>query len=330
MKDPSKLMDVNGLSYLYNKLKERIDSLTDSSKTEIDIFKTNMKAEVNAAIADAKRTAAAAQASADQIRDYMYSAEADFVRSADFNAAISRITSFEMTIVDELPETGRKGYIYLVLANDGSGDDIYNEYLWIEGKSKFEKIGTTRIDLSPYAKIEDVKNYFTMKDYAEANYLNKTDAATTYVTQASYEEKITEIEKTVTESKETIINNYVGTDKYDADIAALKKADEDEITRADIKYLPKEDAVNTYLSKSEAEGNFLSKNDASTNYLGIDANAVSATKLATARSIRITGAVTGSAIFDGSGDITITATATKGTETPTELVDGYVYYQYEE
>ena len=285
MGNPSKLMDVNGLSYLYNKLKERIDSLTSSSKTEIDIFKTNMQADVAAAIADAKRTAAAAQASADQIRDYMYSAEADFVRSADFNAAISRITSFEMTIVDELPDTGKKGYIYLILADDGSGDDIYNEYLWIEDKNSFEKIGTTRIDLTPYAKTEYVNKYFTMKDYAEANYLNKTDAATTYVAKTSYDSKIAEIEKSVSDSNQTVINNYVDNTKYNADIDALKKADADEVTRADTKYLPKTDAANTYLYKSE--------------------NAVSASKLATARNIAISGAVTGNANFDGSGNINI-------------------------
>ena len=285
MSNPSKLMDVNGLSYLYNKLKERIDSLTSSSKTEIDIFKTNMQADVAAAIADAKRTAAAAQASADQIRDYMYSAEADFVRSADFNAAISRITSFEMTIVDELPDTGKQGYIYLILADDGSGDDIYNEYLWIEDKNSFEKIGTTRIDLTPYAKTEYVNKYFTMKDYAEANYLNKTDAATTYVAKTSYDSKIAEIEKSVSDSNQTVINNYVDNTKYNADIDALKKADADEVTRADTKYLPKTDAANTYLYKSE--------------------NAVSASKLATARNIAISGAVTGNANFDGSGNINI-------------------------
>ena len=292
MSNPSKLMDVNGLSYLYNKLKERIDSLTSSSKTEIDIFKTNMQADVAAAIADAKRTAAAAQASADQIRDYMYSAEADFVRSADFNAAISRITSFEMTIVDELPDTGKKGYIYLILADDGSGDDIYNEYLWIEDKNSFEKIGTTRIDLTPYAKTEYVNKYFTMKDYAEANYLNKTDAATTYVAKTSYDSKIAEIEKSVSDSNQTVINNYVDNTKYNADIDALKKADADEVTRADTKYLPKTDAANTYLYKSE--------------------NAASASKLATARNIAISGAVTGNANFDGSGNISIDTSVNHG------------------
>ena len=43
-------------------------------------------------------------------------------------------------------------------------------------------------------------------------------------------------------------------------------------------------------------------------YLGISANAVSATKLQTARNIALGGDVTGSANFDGTGNITITAT----------------------
>ena len=58
-------------------------------------------------------------------------------------------------------------------------------------------------------------------------------------------------------------------------------------------------------------------------------NASSASKLATARNIALTGAVAGNANFDGSGNIVITTTATKGTTAPTQLADGFLYYQYE-
>ena len=55
----------------------------------------------------------------------------------------------------------------------------------------------------------------------------------------------------------------------------------------------------------------------------------SAAKLATARNIALMGAVAGNANFDGSGNIVITTTATKGTTAPTQLADGFLYYQYE-
>lgn len=55
-------------------------------------------------------------------------------------------------IVEELPAEGEDGVIYLV--PDGKG--TYDEYLWIE--TKFEKIGSTDIDLTDYAKKEWVEN----------------------------------------------------------------------------------------------------------------------------------------------------------------------------
>lgn len=66
--------------------------------------------------------------------------------------AISGITSFEMSIVTELPEQGSKGVIYLKAHAHGEGDG-YDEYIWIEN-SGYEKIGNTDIDLSGFqAKI---------------------------------------------------------------------------------------------------------------------------------------------------------------------------------
>ena len=63
--------------------------------------------------------------------------------------AVGAITGMEFVIVDALPSTGEKGKIYLV-ANSGTGSNTYDEYIWVgEGASaKFEKIGTTDIDLS--------------------------------------------------------------------------------------------------------------------------------------------------------------------------------------
>lgn len=55
--------------------------------------------------------------------------------------------SFE--IVEYLPESGKKGVIYLVSkdSSDG-GNDIYDEYIWVN--DKFEHLGSTSIDLSGY------------------------------------------------------------------------------------------------------------------------------------------------------------------------------------
>lgn len=72
--------------------------------------------------------------------------------------ALAGITGIDYEIVQTLPQTGEKGVIYLVPQSDGSGSDIYDEYIWItnSGVGSFEKIGSTDIDLSGYVQFTDI------------------------------------------------------------------------------------------------------------------------------------------------------------------------------
>lgn len=76
--------------------------------------------------------------------------------------AVGKITSFEYKIVDSLPATeeGKKGVIYLVAHSGSTAQNIYDEYIFLpaEGSTaaRYEKIGTTDIDLTPYAKKTDI------------------------------------------------------------------------------------------------------------------------------------------------------------------------------
>lgn len=78
------------------------------------------------------------------------------------NNAVSGITSFEYKIVDSLPSTseGKKGTIYLVAHSGSTNQNSYDEYIFLpaEGSTsaRYEKIGTTDIDLTPYAKKTDI------------------------------------------------------------------------------------------------------------------------------------------------------------------------------
>lgn len=63
--------------------------------------------------------------------------------------AVSGITGFDTKAVEELPGTGKKGILYL-LSNSGSGNNVYDEYLWLG--NKYEKLGTREINLTEYAK----------------------------------------------------------------------------------------------------------------------------------------------------------------------------------
>jgi seryl-tRNA synthetase len=86
----------------------------------------------------------------------------------EITEAISGITNFSYEIVDELPETGDKGTIYLVLYSQGTEGDVYQEFIWIESTKKYETLGYTNdIDLSNYVTFDDtitnsdIDNMFT-------------------------------------------------------------------------------------------------------------------------------------------------------------------------
>lgn len=74
--------------------------------------------------------------------------------TAAINSAIAGVTQFDLQVVTELPQTGKKGIIYLMAHSHASGD-AYDEYVWVDSKSTFEKIGNTDIDLSAYMKKAD-------------------------------------------------------------------------------------------------------------------------------------------------------------------------------
>jgi len=78
---------------------------------------------------------------------------ADEVSSAISNA-IADITGISYSIVSSLPSTGEAGVIYLVPLDDTETNNIYEEYIYVS--SKFEKIGTTDVDLSDYVKTSDL------------------------------------------------------------------------------------------------------------------------------------------------------------------------------
>lgn len=76
--------------------------------------------------------------------------------------AVGKITSFEYKVVSELPAVseGKKGTIYLVAHSGSTAQNIYDEYIFLPADgstaARYEKIGTTDIDLTPYAKKTEI------------------------------------------------------------------------------------------------------------------------------------------------------------------------------
>ena len=69
-------------------------------------------------------------------------------------AAIAAVDHLSREIVEALPENANKNVIYMVPREGGTGQDVYNEYMYINGA--WEIIGDTSVDLTGYAKTEDI------------------------------------------------------------------------------------------------------------------------------------------------------------------------------
>jgi hypothetical protein len=177
-------IDSNGLLYLIQKIKmwdrDKVDKVAgkdlstndfdNTYKSVLDNLATNYVAAVagkglstNDYDATEKAKVDAAQTAADVLAA-IATALGSYSTTTEMNSAIASaingITGFDFSIVQTLPATGSKGVIYLV-GNGGSDNNIYDEYIWItEGEgsgatSKFEKIGTTAVDLTGYVQVTD-------------------------------------------------------------------------------------------------------------------------------------------------------------------------------
>lgn len=82
---------------------------------------------------------------------------ADYIKKAELTeevkSLIGNTKALEFSVVDELPSSGEKSTIYLV-SNSKAENDAYDEFIWLN--NKFEKIGTTSVDLSGYLKATDI------------------------------------------------------------------------------------------------------------------------------------------------------------------------------
>ena len=281
MIDSTKFMDINGLSYIYNKLLERLGLLEDQTIENIENFKKETLNQIYDRIDGIEKildgkTEEAINAAL-KVDEFMKECESTYATKKEVNSMINNLVSFEISVVSTLPKKGIRGTIYLILADDGYGDDIYNEYVWVPSTSKFEKIGTTRIDLTPYEKIEHAESTYVKKiDYnikvselekADADNLAASiaDAASKYVTQSIYNDKIAELERKGSD-------NFAALEKADANnFALLQKADENNLAAA--------------------------KEDAAAKYLRLNGNAVTASRLFESVNINDTS-------FDGTTSIT--------------------------
>lgn len=72
--------------------------------------------------------------------------------------SIAGIVSFDTVVVDVLPSTGVVGTFYFVPKDTGDElNNVYEEYVWVEGGSSFELVGSTEVSV-------DLSNYYTRSE----------------------------------------------------------------------------------------------------------------------------------------------------------------------
>ena len=117
-------LDGNGLLFLLQQLKLKMDESSVAIDTAINAESTNAHAAGSKAVYD-------------------------FV-----TAAIADVSTFHAEIVEELPSAGASNILYLVAKASGESGNVYDEYLYIGGA--WELIGSTDIDLSGYVKASEM------------------------------------------------------------------------------------------------------------------------------------------------------------------------------
>lgn len=137
------------------------------------------------------------------------------------SAAVGKITSFEYKIVDSLPSTseGKKGVVYLVAHSGSTTNNVYDEYIFLpaEGSTaaRYEKIGTTDIDLTPYAKKTEIptkvsqltndEDFTTTQNVARrvVEAINKLDYSDT-AEEGKYVSSVSETDGVITVTRESL------------------------------------------------------------------------------------------------------------------------------
>lgn len=89
----------------------------------------------------------------------------------------SEIAAIEIKVVDTLPDVGKSNIIYLI-KHEHTEKDIYDEYIWVKDDNKFEKIGSTDIEIHKHENkaILDTITADSLLDAGQKEKLNNIEA----------------------------------------------------------------------------------------------------------------------------------------------------------
>ena len=168
-----------------------------------------------------------------------------YVTEPKLQEALAKIKTLKKEVADTLPSTGQDDVIYLVKDSKGKANNVYLEYLWLD---KWELIGSTEVDLSGYAKTEDLDQIqYNISVNIQAEFDKKVDK--TQIID-SYEESYSD---TVPSSK--ALSDYVTT--VDSQIGVIVEELDKKVDKVEGKGLSTNDYTNE--DKAKLNGIDLSK-----------------------------------------------------------------------
>lgn len=171
--------------------------------------------------------------------------DSNYITDLKMQEALTKIKTLKKEVVDTLPSTGQDDVIYLVKDSKGKDNNVYLEYLWLD---KWELIGSTEVDLSGYAKTENLEELrYDIFTNIEGEFDKKVDK--TQITD-SYEESYSD---TVPSSK--ALSAYVTT--VDSQIDVIVEELDKKVDKVEGKGLSTNDYTNE--DKTKLNGIDLSK-----------------------------------------------------------------------
>lgn len=105
---------------------------------------TDLSAAISSALTGYATTTAVNSAIQSALTKYMTTEDVEEAIAT----AVAEVTGISIQVASELPGTGKENIIYMVPSASASGQNIKDEYMWINGA--WEIIGDTNIDLSGY------------------------------------------------------------------------------------------------------------------------------------------------------------------------------------
>ena len=133
-----------------------------------------------------------------------YYLKSDTYSKTEVDGLLSQIQGSRFEVVAELPQTGEANVIYLLSSSSPSSQDIYDEYIYVNGT--WEKIGNTAVDLSNYVTTETFNSTI-------ANYALKTELPTA-LSQLTNDEGFVTIQEVQSE-----LENYVSENELETQLA---------------------------------------------------------------------------------------------------------------